>query len=140
MLSGSNLALRSSCWGRWSWLLSLPLFGLWLIILCLGLFAVHPGVSAIGWLCFMTVALPKHLQLTLVISTSLISNNRLSRITAYLVVKIWSLFKHENLTIGNKILWKRGEIAPKEQFLLFSTYFQYISYKCTSGVKLYTHL
>ena len=41
---------------------------------------------------------------------------------AYLEVKIWSLFKHENLT-GNKILWKRGEIAPKEQFLLFSTIF-----------------
>ena len=48
---------------------------------------------------------------------------RLSRITAYLEVKIWSLFKHENLTTGNKILWKRGEIAPKEQFLLFSTIF-----------------
>ena len=37
--------------------------------------------------------------------------------------KIWSLFKHENLTTGNKILWKRGEIAPQEQFLLFSTIF-----------------
>ena len=46
---------------------------------------------------------------------------RLSWITAYLEVKIWSLFKHENLTTGNKILWKR-EIAPKEQFL-FSTIF-----------------
>ena len=28
----------------------------------------------------------------------------LSRITAYLEVKIWSLFKHENLTTGNNIL------------------------------------
>ena len=37
---------------------------------------------------------------------------RLSRITAYLEVKIWSLPKHENLTTGKKILWKRGEIAP----------------------------
>ena len=46
---------------------------------------------------------------------------RLSRITAYLEVKIWSLPKHENLTTGKNILWKRGEIAPKEQFLLFST-------------------
>ena len=36
-------------------------------------------------------------------------------------MKIWTLFKHENLATGNKILWKRGEIAPKEQ------YFQYIS-------------
>ena len=52
-----------------------------------------------------------------------LSRLRLSRITAYLEVKIWSLFKHENLTTGNKILWKRGEIAPKEQFLLFSTIF-----------------
>ena len=42
---------------------------------------------------------------------------------AYLEVKIWSLPKHENLTTGKKIYWKRGEIAPKEQFLLFSTIF-----------------
>ena len=55
-----------------------------------------------------------------------LSRIRLSRITAYLEVKIWSLFKHENLTTGNKILWKRGEISPKEKFLLFSQYFQYI--------------
>ena len=37
--------------------------------------------------------------------------------------EIWSLFKYENLTRGNKILWKRGEIAPTEQFLLFFTMF-----------------
>ena len=47
----------------------------------------------------------------------------LSRITAYLKVKIWSLFKHENLTTGNSILWKRGEIASNQQFLFFSTVF-----------------
>ena len=46
-------------------------------------------------------------------------------------------------------MWKRGEIAPNEQFLLFSTlirsnfssfphYFIYIF--LTSGVKLYIHL
>ena len=35
-------------------------------------------------------------------------------------------------------MWKRGEIAPKEQFLLFSTLF-YI-YFFTSGVKLHIHL
>ena len=34
---------------------------------------------------------------------------RLSWITAYLKVKIWSLLKHENLTTCNKILWKRGK-------------------------------
>ena len=35
-------------------------------------------------------------------------------------------------------MWKRGEIAPKEQFLLFSTLF-YI-YILTSEVKLHIHL
>ena len=50
---------------------------------------------------------------------------RLSRINAYLEVKIWSLFKEENLTLGNKILWERGEIAPN--FSVFPQYFQYIS-------------
>ena len=52
-----------------------------------------------------------------------LSRPRLSRITAYFEAKIWPLPKHENLTTGKKILWKRGEIAPKEQFLLFSTIF-----------------
>ena len=32
-----------------------------------------------------------------------LSRLRLSRITAYLEVKVGSLFKHENLTTGNKI-------------------------------------
>ena len=48
---------------------------------------------------------------------------RLSRITAYLEVKIWSLIKQEHVTTGNKILWKRGESGPKGQFLLFSRIF-----------------
>ena len=52
-----------------------------------------------------------------------LSRSRLSRRTAYHEVKIWSLPKDENLTTGNKILWKRGEIAPLEQFILFSTIF-----------------
>ena len=43
-------------------------------------------------------------------------------------MKIWSLPKLENLITGNKILWKRGEIAPKEQFLLFSTIFSVYLY------------
>ena len=47
----------------------------------------------------------------------------LFRTTAYLEVKTWPMFKHESLTTGNKILSKRGEIAPKEQFLLFATIF-----------------
>ena len=57
-----------------------------------------------------------------------LSRLRLSRITAYLEEKIWSLFKHRNLASGNIILWIRGEIAPQEQFLHFPTIFSiYIS-------------
>ena len=57
-----------------------------------------------------------------------LSRLRLSRTTAYLEEKSWSLFKHRNLTSGNKILWIRGEIAPQEQFLPFPTIFSiYIS-------------
>ena len=38
-------------------------------------------------------------------------------------------------------MWKRGEIAPQEQFLLFFTLFYiYILYIYTSGVKLHIHL
>ena len=51
-----------------------------------------------------------------------LSRPRLSRITAYLEVIIWSLLKHETLTTGYKIVWKRGEI-----FSSFPQYFQYIS-------------
>ena len=40
-----------------------------------------------------------------------LSRLSLYRITAYVEVKIQSLFKRGNLT-GDKILWKRGEIAP----------------------------
>ena len=61
-------------------------------------------------------------------SRTSLSRTRLFWITAYLEVKIWSLFLHETMTTGKKIMWKRGEIAPKEQFLLFSTLFYiYIS-------------
>ena len=42
---------------------------------------------------------------------------------AYLEVKIWSLFKHENLTTGNKILWKRGEVKLHIQLWLFDLFF-----------------
>ena len=69
---------------------------------------------------------------TLVISTSLISNNwlyrlRLSRITAYLEEKIPSLFKHENVTTGNKVLWKEKKLLLRSNFSSFPQYFQYIS-------------
>ena len=79
------------------------------------------------------VALPElynsstSIQIMIYSQTSL-SQTCLSRKTAYVEVKFRSLFSHGNLRTGNKILWKRGEIAPKEQFLLFSTLFYiYIS-------------
>ena len=57
-----------------------------------------------------------------------LSRLRYSRITAYLEEKFWPLFKHRNLTSGNKILWIRGKIAPQEQFLPFPRIFSiYIS-------------
>ena len=52
-----------------------------------------------------------------------LSRSRLSLITAYLEVKICSLPTHENVTTAKKYCGKRGKIAPKEQFLLFSTIF-----------------
>ena len=65
--------------------------------------------------------LPKYSQFSL-------SRLRFSRITAYLEEKIWSLFLHKNLKSGYKILWKRADITPGEQFLSFSTIFSiYIS-------------
>ena len=52
-----------------------------------------------------------------------LSRPRLSRITAYLEVNIWSLPKHETLITGNKILWKRVQ----SNFSSFPQYFQHIS-------------
>ena len=61
-----------------------------------------------------------------------LSQTHISRITTYLEVKIWSLPKDENLTTGNKILWKRGAISP-----LFHNIFN-ISW--ISRVQLHIHL
>ena len=35
---------------------------------------------------------------------------KLGKLLVYFLEQIWSLLNHENLTTGNKILWKRGEI------------------------------
>ena len=66
-----------------------------------------------------------------------LSRLRLSRITAYLEEKSDPCLT-SILTSGNKILWIRGEIAPQEQFLPFSTIFQHIF--PTKGVELHVHL
>ena len=56
-----------------------------------------------------------------------LSRTRLSRITAYLEVKIWSLPKHENLTTGEKYCGKEEKLLLRSNFSSFPQYFQYIS-------------
>ena len=55
-----------------------------------------------------------------------LSRLRLSRITAYLEVKIWSLRKHENLTTGIKYC-RKEEKYIRRNFSSFPQYFRYIS-------------
>ena len=52
---------------------------------------------------------------------------RLSQITTYLEVKIWSLPKHENLTTGKKYCGKEEKLLLRSSFSSFPQYFQYIS-------------
>ena len=52
---------------------------------------------------------------------------RLSRITAYLEMKSWSLFYHRNLTRGNKKCGKEEKLLLRNNFSSFPQYFQYIS-------------
>ena len=56
-----------------------------------------------------------------------LSRTRLSRITAYLEVKIWSLPKHENRTTGKKYCGKEEKLLLRSNFSSFPQYFQYIS-------------
>ena len=63
-----------------------------------------------------------------------LSRTRLSRITAYPEMKIWSLLKHENLTTGKNIVEKRRNCSCSS----FPQYFQYIS--VTSRVQLHIYL
>ena len=65
------------------------------------------------------------------------SRRSLSRLNAYLEVKIWSLPKHGNLTKGNKILWKKGEILLGAISPIFNNSF---IISLTSGVKLHVYL
>ena len=56
-----------------------------------------------------------------------LSRPRLSRIIAYLEVKILSLLKHENLTTGKKYCGKEEKLLLRSYFSSFPQYFQYIS-------------
>ena len=56
-----------------------------------------------------------------------LSRTRLSRITAYLEVKILSLPKHENLTTSKKYCGKEEKLLLRSNFSSFPQYFRYIS-------------
>ena len=56
-----------------------------------------------------------------------LSRTRLSRITAYLEVKILSLPKHENLTTSKKYCGKEEKVLLRSNFSSFPQYFRYIS-------------
>ena len=47
-------------------------------------------------------------------------------------------FQHRNLTTGNNLLWKRGEIAPNEQ--LFLNFHNIFNISLTSGIKWHIRL
>ena len=66
-----------------------------------------------------------------------LSRPRLSRITAYLEVKIWSLPKHQKLTICKKYCGKEEKLL-RSNFFFFPQYFQYVS--LTSRVQLHIYL
>ena len=56
-----------------------------------------------------------------------VSRPRLSRITAYLEVKIWPLLELENVTTGKKYCGKEEKLLLRSNFSSFPQYFQYIS-------------
>ena len=91
----------------------------------------HYDASMLMRRCINTMfSLEEKVQSTLVISTSLISNNRLSRSENLVpVLTLKSNNRYQN------IVEKRRN---KEKFLLFSTIFSI--YLLTSGVKLHIHL
>ena len=70
-------------------------------------YSIHPFTPTYSWLS--------------------LSRTRLSRITAYLEVKVWSLPKHEDLTTGKKYCGKEEKLLLRSNFSSFPQYFQYIS-------------
>ena len=65
-----------------------------------------------------------------------LSQPRLSRITAYLKVKIWSLPKHENLTTGKKYCGKEEKLLLRSNFSSFHNIF---NISLTSKVQLHIY-
>ena len=77
-----------------------------------------------GW--FHSNIVPYYIMPFFIYSWLSLSRTRLSRITAYLEVKIWSLPKHENLTAGKKYCGKEEKLLPRSNFSSISQYLQYI--------------
>ena len=79
----------------------------------------HPGCLLVFCQLFRH---PPSTDLAHIYSWLSLSGSRLSRITAYLEVEIWSLPKHENLTTGKKSIVKK-----RKNCSYFPQYFQDIS-------------
>ena len=78
-------------------------------------------------ICWSWVNVVSVLMLKTKYSWLSLSRPRLSRITAYLEVKIWSLPIHENLTTDGKYCRKEEKLLLRSNFSSFPQYFQYIS-------------
>ena len=97
--------------------------------------AVSSHSTALIWLYVGTLVLDKA---NLVKYSRLsLSRPRLSRITAYLEVKIWSLPKHENLTTGKKYCGKEEKLLLRSNFSSFRNIF---NISVTSRVQLHIYL
>ena len=103
---------------------------IWIYSVCKG--RIYPGSAGQG-LIFFIISPKKHVvglwqfQRHLNYSWLSLSRTRLSRIVAYLEVKIWSLPKHENLTTCKKYCGKEEKLLLKSNLSSFPQYFQYIS-------------
>ena len=96
-------------------------------------FQAHQGPSKKGFTVRERICCPIQLAHVSGISRSYmhiqllsLSQPGLSRITAYLEVKIWSLPKHENLTTAKKYCGKEEKLFLRSNFSSFPQYFQYI--------------
>ena len=77
--------------------------------------------------CFAFKQFAKFPRLIHLYSWLSLSRPRLSRITDYLEVKIWSLLKRVNLTTGKKYCGKEEKLLFRSNFTSFPQYVQYIS-------------
>ena len=94
------------------------------------LFATHPAPFTGSKIDFFKDKYGKELRCPItkgIYSWLSLSRPRLSRITAYLEVKIWSLPIHENLTTDGKYCRKEEKLLLRSNFSPFPQYFQYIS-------------